>query len=66
MKNRPADIMQMANTEAATLIVWLTEHRKNCRKDITIKQTHAPGLGTNTYVVCSCKAEHNITDYDLW
>lgn len=66
MKNRPPDLMRIADSEVKSLITHLTEHRKTCEKDICIKQTHAPGLGTNTFIVCNCKWEWNITDYTLW
>jgi len=66
MKNRPPDIMSIWDTEVASLLQWLTEHRKTCQKGVQIKQTHAPGLGTNTFIVCDCKLEINITDYSAW
>jgi hypothetical protein len=64
--SRVPDIMHLAESEVKVLLTYLIEHRKACEKDIRIKQTHAPGLGTNTFVVCDCQWEFNVTDYTLW
>jgi hypothetical protein len=66
--NRSPDVMRMFYTEAKALSAWLSEHFKTCEKGhlVTIEQTHAAGLGTNTFVGCGCGLSSNVTDYELW
>lgn len=68
MKNKPPDVMRIFRTEAEALSRWFVEHFKTCQKGhlIRIEQTHAPGLGTNTFIECGCGAKSNVTDYELW
>lgn len=62
----------LANSEAKNLTDWLVEHFKTCvcpdkaGYDVTIKQSNASGIGTTTYVECSCGSKKDITDYSIW
>jgi hypothetical protein len=58
--------MMLQPKEVKNLLFWLFEHLLICRKSITLKQSGASGIGTNTYVKCECGVEKDITDYDLW
>jgi hypothetical protein len=61
----------LGHKEAQTLKQWLIDHFTVCptesfEGDIKIQQSSASGIGTNTYVECTCGKRTDITDYHSW
>lgn len=44
---------------------FMNSHSRECDGVMILKYTYSP-IGTNTYVVCSCGKEENITEYEAW
>ena len=63
----PDNMMRIEHEELIELVKFITEHSSECRMtSVSFRQSAKSGIGTNTYVKCSCGVEKDITDYTLW